>query len=172
MRRSAFTLIEMLISVVILSIILIFLYNTLSNLKLSNSFFEKKVDELAFKERFYKTLYLDISMSKKASLQIHSISKEFDTLIFQTSHSLHQRVMPYIAYIIKEKTLYRIESLKPISYPIENLENSISIDEIGIFENFRVYKKDNVEKNSLSILLDVRVNKRDIVPIQIATFNF
>jgi hypothetical protein len=59
--------------------------------------------------------------------------------------------MPYVAYLIKEKHLYRIESATRLTYPFESNLN-VLIDGFGEMQKFRLYK------NTTHFLLHLNVD--------------
>jgi prepilin-type N-terminal cleavage/methylation domain-containing protein len=162
MRRKALTLIELVISVVIISILMTFLYQIFNNIKLSNIFSKKQVDTLITKEKLYKTIYLDIINSKKEYIQIIDDSKDYTSITMKTKNSIYQRYEPYTTYIIKDKRLYRVESRKEYSFGI--FSNSINLDDLGKFKRFKIY----LNKNG-GVLIDFQTidNKQNsfIVPL-------
>lgn len=138
--RKGFTLIELMISIVILSIMMLYLYETYSSLNISNSIYGNKTETLKGEQLKQKVIYLDMSLSLNKSIQILNQDKEEDVLFMQSSHSLHKRHNPYIAYILKEKKLYRLESLKPfVEYPL-GVDSDFVVDYMGEIDSFRVYK--------------------------------
>ena len=58
-NREAFTLIEMMISIVILSIIMTFLYQSYSAINLSNSIYAKKANNIKSDQIKQNILYMD-----------------------------------------------------------------------------------------------------------------
>lgn len=137
--KSAFTLMEMMISITILSVIMVFLYGSLNTLQTSNTFYGKKLESMVSRQELIKTLYLDFSLLQPESYSIIDESKEFHSVLMQTNHSNHRRFMPYVAYIEKEHMLYRLESLSPITLPIAT-DSDIQVDLLAKVNAFRVYK--------------------------------
>jgi len=165
--RKAFTLIELMISIVILTILMLFLYKSYASLNKSNLLLSKEVIKISKIEKLKKLLYLDISLTMKDSLSVIHQSKKEDILFFQTTHSIHNNINPYIAYIFKDKKLYRLESLKKFTeYPLA-VDSEFTLDELGRVKTFRVYKSKSILKSiylvnilfedSQEILLKVKV---------------
>lgn len=134
--RKAFTLIELMISILILSILMIFLYKSYSGLNKSNDIFKSETEKLLKFEQIKKTIYLDMSLASLVTI----VQKETneDTLFLQTSHSIHRRINPYVSYIFKDKKLYRLESLKELKNPI-SADSEFVVDDLGEIKIFRVY---------------------------------
>jgi len=163
--RKAFTLIELMISISILSIIMLFLYKSYSELNISNSFYKEESNKLEQIEKIKKVLYLDISLAQHNSLKVVNVDKARDTLFMHSTHSLHRRINPYIVYVVNNKKLYRVESFKELKeYPFDS-DARFDVDYIGEVERFRVYTSqtqeaylvDLVFKSQESILLKVKL---------------
>jgi len=151
--RKAFTLIELMISIVILTILMLFLYKSYSALNKSNSLLLEQVQKISQVELLKEVIYKDFSVARREDTNISSVlilnqSKKEDVVFFQTTNSIHQRVNPYIAYIVKDKRLYRLESLKPFKeYPLV-ADSEFVVDELGEVKIFRVYKSKDVQKST------------------------
>ena len=138
--RRAFTLIELMISISILSIMMLFLYKSFSSLNTSNKFYKKEVTSFVTQEKIKEVVFLDFSLSLANSIKILPQDKREDIVFFQSTNSLHRRYNPYIAYIKKDKKLYRLESLHPFKeYPL-SVNDEFIVDELGSVKSFRVYK--------------------------------
>lgn len=161
MKRSAFTLLEMLIAISILSIMMIFLYKSYSTLNRSNVIFKNEVEVLENIKLKKKILFLDFSVSKLGSVKIESLDRQNDIVLMKSANSIHKRFNPYIGYVVSGDKLYRIESLKPLVYPLD-VNSEFDVDEFGEVSRFRVFKSNtsyiiDVEfKNSQKILLKVK----------------
>jgi len=171
--RKGFTLIEMMISVVILSIIMLFLYQSYAALNRSNSFYEKQAEII--KEELLKkqVLFLDFSLALNGSVEILNQEKDEDVVFMQSANSLHKRFYPYIAYIVKEKKLYRLESLKPfLEYPLM-ADSDFIVDYLGDIDGFRVYKSIKKEENSVleNYLIHVDFTKEDDILLKVKVLN-
>jgi len=140
--RKAFTLIELLISIVILTILMLFLYKSYAALNRSNTVLAQELTSIEKFEKVKKVLYMDFTLALK-SKKIVTILKQdrnADVVFLQTKNSLHKRVNPYVAYVFKEHKLYRLESLKPFKeYPF-TADVEFVADYLGEVDTFRVYE--------------------------------
>ena len=165
--KKAFTLLEMLIAVSLLSIIIVFLYQTYASLQNSNRFYGKELSSASFEQKLRKTIYLDLALSMPDSFQITNIDKHSDVITMQSSHSVHRRIMPYIAYMIKDSELLRIESSDRLSFPLQGSEEMV-IDNLGEVQSFRLFENNNaflvhLEQNNKKMMI-FRVNRlNDVV---------
>jgi prepilin-type N-terminal cleavage/methylation domain-containing protein len=150
MKRNAFTLMEMMVSIVIFSIMVLFLYKSYSQLHVSNNFFATKSQELRTYLKKKQTVYLDFTLSHYDSVKIFNQNKDEDVVFMQTNNSLYGRIHPYVAYIKKDKEFYRLESLRPFeNYPLER-ESDFFGESLGEVKAFRVYAQSAEGNNSVS----------------------
>lgn len=140
MRRAAFTLIELMISITLLSLMMIFLYQSYASLNKSNTLYTQESQKIVKEDKIKEILYLDYSLALHDTIKIIHQEKNEDVVFFQSSNSLHKNYNPYIAYVKKEDTLYRLESLSKFKeYPLTP-ESKFVVDELGEVNSFRVYK--------------------------------
>ena len=167
--KKAFTLIELLISIVILSILVLFLYQSYASLNRSNDTLAQQREKITKEELLRKTLYLDFSVAFVPTIKILHQSKTKDVVFLQSPHSVHDRINPYIAYIVKDKTLYRLESLKPFKkYPLTS-DSDFVVDTLGKVKIFRVYK--SKDKKNEVYLLHVIFEKEGEILLKVKVYN-
>ncbi len=171
--RKAFTLIEMMISVVILSIIMLFLYESYAALNRSNSFYEKRVLEMKKEQLRKKSVFLDFSLALNETVNILNQERDEDVLYMQSSNSLYKRYNPYIAYIVKDKKLFRLESIQEFKeYPF-SIDNNFQADFIGEVESFRVYKSAQKSEDTtfVSYLVHIDFAEEDDILLKVKPLN-
>ena len=139
MMRRGFTLIEMMIAISLFSVVMIFLYQAMNTIDKSNRFYGDKLKTIVSTQKLTKTLYLDLALSLPNSGEINSVNRNEDMLFLQTSHVVHEHVMPFVLYYVQDKNLYRIESAQKLEYPFDSNIN-VSIDDFGPIHTFRIYK--------------------------------
>ena len=137
--KKAFTLIELLVSISILSIMMIFLYKSYASINHSNKFYKKEVQNIIDTNLLREVVFLDFSLVLSKSVTILNQDKKQDIVLMQSSNSIHNRYNPFVAYIINDSKLYRLESLKKLSYPLSS-DSEFSVDYLGKVNIFRVYK--------------------------------
>ncbi len=138
--RKAFTLIELMISIVILSTMMVFLYKTYASLNRSNEVIKTELHNIKDIQQLKKVLYLDFSLALPKTMIIQNRETVEDAVFFQSSNSIHKRYNPYITYIVKENKLYRLESLTKFeSYELP-VNAEFDVDYLGEVDKFRVYK--------------------------------
>lgn len=147
MRKNskAFTLIELMISISILALIMLFLYKSVAQLQKSNRFYAQKIEKVEKKEKVKKLFFLDLSLLMHLSYRVEEVEKDEDRLFFQTQNSIHHRYNPYVAYLVTQQHLYRVESSSPLSYPLSN-GLDIDVDDLGKVTSFRVYNNKKLYK--------------------------
>ncbi len=139
MMRKAFTLIELLVSISILSIMMLFLYKSYASLNRSNTVYETKAQKIKVQELKKKVIYLDFALKLDTNLSILKQNQHEDVVFFQSANSVHNRFNPYIAYLLNNEKLYRLESLKEFKeYPIPQ-DIPFSVDYLGEVQGLRVY---------------------------------
>ncbi len=137
--KKAFTLVELMISIILLSLIMSFLYQSVAQLQSSNQQFLKRTNQVQKREDILKLLYMDFLNAR--SMKWLEKGKDYDVLVFQSSNSLHSMSQPYLRYKVykDESTLRRIES------PLENidpLENIFRFNDIAKeVKFFKLYEK-------------------------------
>ena len=145
--RRAFTLIEMMIAIVIFSLIVLFLYKSYDALRQSNKKYITVAKEMEKMWRIKKMLYLDFTLLIQSDVKVFNKKRSEDVVLLQTSNSLHNRFYPYVAYVVKEGTLYRLESLRKLSYPFD-VQTTADVDEICRVKQFRIYKTHKKENGT------------------------
>lgn len=167
--RRAFTLIELIISITILSVIMIFLYQSYSSLNSSNKIYMDESKKIKDIEEIKKIIFLDLSLKLHGGYDILNQDPKEDIVFFQSSNSIHKRYDPYVAYIAKDSKLYRLESLKKFEhYPLDN-DMYFDIDELGDIESFRIYRSNNEEKELFLVHVDFK-DKKEII-LKVNTLN-
>ena len=160
MKRS-FTLVEVLVSIALFSIILLFLYETLEVTKSTNNFYVKKLNTLVDTNNIKKIILSDISQS--SLVEISKDENSNNILVIKTNNLYHNDFFKYVTYLVtQENNLLRIESLtkfdkKTIS---DKFFDSSYID--VLLKDIEVFKsstnKDNID--IFSILIKQEKNTR------------
>lgn len=110
-NRNGFTLIEVLISIVLFSIIVLFLYKSLDITQDSNQFYSKKLDIKKDENSMKRLLFLDFIHIKDKTLKTTFDGEKNSIVSFQSDNTYHNPFYTHISYFIsKEKNLIRVES--------------------------------------------------------------
>ena len=149
--KRGFTLIEMMISITILSIMMLFLYKTYSTFNISNENLKKELDTTLKIQKIKKTIYLDFTLAQNSSIRIQNREKNEDFIFFQTTNSIHRRYNPYIAYKVKNNKLYRLESLNRLTTYELPADSEFDADFLGEVKSFRVYKSSKKDESTYVI---------------------
>jgi len=115
MTKKAFSLIEVLVSIALFSIVLVFLYDTLDISTKSNQFYAKKLQITKDKNHIKEILFLDFINPPKNSSTFTITKDKNGNSIFklQTNNMYHNPFYSYITYLLDNKqNLVRIESKK------------------------------------------------------------
>lgn len=154
--RGAFTLIELMVSITILAVMMLFLYKSYASLNLSNEILKEEVVTIVDIEKLKKVIYLDFLLAINKSVDVLRKDKKEDATFLQSSNSLHKRINPYIAYLVKDEKLYRLESLKRFTTYDLAIDSEFDVDCLGEVESFKVYKSSNIKKEAYLIHVDFR----------------
>lgn len=120
MKRRAFTLVELLVSITLFGLIAIFLFDSIDGLRKQQNFVKKKEAVLSRKNQILSLLRTDFDRAKLVVIS-KSTHQNFDTVIITGSNrSLYKINQPNVAWIIlkADNTLVRLESASPIIIPL------------------------------------------------------
>ncbi|MCH9740707.1 MAG: prepilin-type N-terminal cleavage/methylation domain-containing protein [Epsilonproteobacteria bacterium] len=150
-KKGAFTLLEVLISIMLLSLVLMALYKSSEILRASNKHLYHHLEHASDSIKGSQILYMDMLQSD-GNLSINS-EKEFHHLIIQkTKHSLYGLEQAKVVWIVYKEgnTLLRAEG-SDYQLPLKT-EQYVEIDPILTdIELFKLYK--NKKDNKLLVLL-------------------
>ncbi|WP_269089363.1 PulJ/GspJ family protein [Hydrogenimonas urashimensis] len=112
----AFTLIEMLISILLTAIVFTYLYATLESVRGDHARYTKSVGSVTTSQKIYTLLMQDITQMRSAVEIIHEAG--YDRIAFKTDHSVYGMARPWVHYYISrnEEALIRIEATAPIDF--------------------------------------------------------
>jgi len=149
--RKAFTLIEVMMSITIFSILILFLYKTLDQTKLTNKLFTKKVQASINLNYAYDVIVGDMALSintPKSSFDDETNSR----IVFKSNNTYHNAFYTNIAYMINSlNQLVRIESAKAMSLSAETPPN------------FEFYQESYIDVLFNDVeYFEVQQNKKDI----------
>lgn len=143
MKRYAFTLIELVVSITLFGLISILLFGTIDNLRHQLAFSKEKGELIDHKTRILSLMQSDFDRPK--DLNISVATKEFSLAsIGGSNHSLYSIPHPYVVWVVlkNEHTLVRLESSYPITLPLR--DDSIFVTHSDIIgescELFRIYE--------------------------------
>ena len=120
MSRRAFTLIELMVSITLTVIVVLFLYKALSNQEIANATLTKNAGEIERKAKLYELLFRDLSQASQVRVE-PVFNKNYKILFLKTTNSIHEIPEPYVAYFVYDtnRTLVRLESAYPLKFPVE-----------------------------------------------------
>lgn len=112
--RKAFTLVEMMVSIVLLSIIVLFLYQTLDMTKLSNTFYKNQLQQIKDQNKIKLLMFEDMvnSFDSNGSTEPYFDDKnENSVLNIKSYNTFHNPFFNHITYFVsRENNLIRCES--------------------------------------------------------------
>jgi len=155
--RRAFTLMELMVSIVLIALIVLFLFGAIASSKVSNDTLAKHTQKERLRSELFELLYRDIM--EALSIQTRETKeRKFTVLQMQTANSLYEIARPYVTYFVHSRThmLTRLESAHEIQLPIAFEEESFVMADTLLSDvtAFNVYGKskeiseDNNESDS------------------------
>ncbi len=148
-KRKAFTLVEIIIAIAVFSIAVLVMYSVLSQVK--------KQKKIAYQD--YKKDYKIVEL-KRLIYQDFTTAKDIKTnskkniAIFKSTNSLYGITNPYVLYILKNHTLYRVESMQKIGIDLR-IENNRNLKVLTLLKNCKSFKI-NQNKNNISIWINAK----------------
>ncbi len=143
MRRNAFTLVELLVSIALFGLIATFLFGTIDQLRKQQTFFQKKEAILSKKNMILSLMRSDFDRAESVNVSM-TTSRDFDTVsITGSNSSLYGVDRPYVVWLVlkDDNALVRLESPVPIKLPILSEERYLVHSDLieKQCELFRVY---------------------------------
>ncbi len=170
MKKRAFTFIEMLISILLFTIIIVFIYGSLNKSKKTNLFIANKVNKEQENSRYKHILFEDILESSKIEIRYDNNGNSI--LYITTTNTYHTPFFTHIFYKISSNNeLLRIESKK--SFKSNSMNDLKYIKDYYIdtlitnVEKFKIVKI-NQENNFYSVV--IKQEDSDIKMFSIKTF--
>ena len=116
--KKAFTLVELIVSVILLGLIMLFVTSALYDVKNNITLFEKVMKNNNQVGNTSDLLYQDILYANDITIKGN---KHYSILKLQSTHSVYNIAKPYILWLVlkEDNRLIRIESAKPITLPIK-----------------------------------------------------
>jgi len=117
--RYAFTIMELMVSSVLIVLITLFLYSAIGSMTLSNKTLSQHDDVDQNKSKLFQLLYRDLLQAVSIE-STETKDRHFHVVKLQTSNSLHEIDMPYVTYFVHtvENRLIRLEAAQEIDLPI------------------------------------------------------
>ncbi|TQV63406.1 MAG: prepilin-type N-terminal cleavage/methylation domain-containing protein [Sulfurovum sp.] len=128
--KKAFTLIEMLISVLLLGFVMMALYNSSDMLKKSNAHLYKYLQGSSKNTQTSQLLYLDI-LGSDGNISIQKEDSFYRLIINSTTSSIYGRQNPKVAWLVykENNTLLRVEG-DEFNLPL-GIDDRVDIDKAG-----------------------------------------
>jgi len=145
--QKAFTLVEVLISITLLSLVLMALYKSADLMRNSNLHLYEYLKKANMSLKGSRTLYKDL-MYADHNITINTEEKFHRLIINNTGHSLHGLSQAKVVWLVskKENTLLRIEGGEyhiPLKSE-ERVEVDVITKNLKLFKVYRSKKKDKV----------------------------
>ena len=145
-KRSAFTLVEVLISITLLSLVLMALYKSADILRDSNLHLFKHLEKSSNTLKGSRTLYMDL-VHADHNITVLTEDKLHRLIIENTTHSLYGQGVAKVTWLVAKEnnTLLRIEGGN-YTIPLRG-EERVEVDEVAKdIEMFKIYKSKKRDK--------------------------
>jgi prepilin-type N-terminal cleavage/methylation domain-containing protein len=155
--KRAFTLIEVVISIAIFSIMAVYMYQAINTMQKSNDInslrYEEDIKEQKILKLFYNDLFLKTDIYAFSNI---TNSDEFDIFYLHTRNSIHAMINPYVAYFVKDNSLFRIESKERESIPLtyDSVER-VRVDKL--MDNVTLFR---INENKNSYLVSYKIKEK------------
>jgi len=152
--HEGFTLVEVLISITLLSLVLLALYQSSDIMRDSNNKLFKHLNTSSKTLQGSKTLYMDL-VHADHNISINTENKFHRLTISRTSHSLYGLGQAKVTWLVykTDNTLLRVEG-GDYNMPLKN-EEHVAIDVIAKnLELFKVYK--NKKKDKILAMIQIK----------------
>ena len=163
-KKSAFTLVEVLISITLLSLVLMALYKSADILRNSNMHLFRYLEKSSNSLKGSKTLYMDL-MHSDYNISVNKEKKFHRLTINNTTHSIHGLAQAKVVWLVykEENTLLRLEG-GAYHVPLKS-EEKVEIDVIAEkLEMFRIYK--SKKKNKILAMIKTKGQEAQIFMVQ------
>jgi len=163
-KKSAFTLIEVLISITLLSLVLMALYKSADILRNSNMHLFRYLEKSTHALKGSKTLYMDL-MHSDHNITINTEDKFHRLTITSTTHSIYGLSLAKVVWLVykEDNTLLRVEG-GAYHMPLKS-EERVEIDVIGKhIELFKIYK--SKKKNKVLAMIQIKGQEPQVFMVQ------
>ena len=143
-ERKAFTLVEIIIAIAVFSIAVFVMYGVLSQIKKQKETFYKKYEKTNRLVELKRVIYQDFTNAR----DIKTDAKK-DIALFKSTNSLYGITNPYILYILKNSTLYRVEYIKKLNTNLRGIDTRY-LRVLTLLKKCKSFKI-NLSKDTLSI---------------------
>lgn len=163
-KRTAFTLIEVLISITLLSLVFMALYKSADILRHSNLHLFKYLENSTHTLKGSKTLYMDL-MQTDHNITVNSEENFHRLTINSTTHSLYGQGVAKVVWMVYKdnNTLLRLEG-GAYHIPLKN-EERVEVDVIAKnIELFKIYK--SKKKNKILAMIQIKGQEPQLFMVQ------
>jgi len=169
MFKKGFTLVEVMISIVLMGIMFAYLYSTLGNLRKSNKILEVMDKKTQVKERFINLIYQDVL--EATNLKLVTKKSLNSVLELRTKNSLYNSNFVYVKWFlnIDNNILVRAESTTDFKLPVSDEKlHFVQFDEV--LHNIDFFKCFQASRNNAILVSTKDLNNSKIFAIELSYF--
>jgi nicotinic acid phosphoribosyltransferase len=160
MNRKSISLIEILISIALFATIMVFLYQSLFDMKKSSSVIFSKVKQIEEFNNIKSVIIKDI-LNATTIPQITNYN-DLQIVSFRSSNSYHNNFFEYIQYRLIDRQIFRIESLYELKKSNISKIDSTNIYVDKLYENVEKFKVTKMKDKPI-ISFYIAIDKKEII---------
>lgn len=171
--RSGFTLLELMISVMLISLMVFMISRGESSLRIASEAMQRAGDAQEIRQGVLSLLIDDLLQAQKVRILS---GREYDQLFLDnTRHSLYGRPKSQVAYLITkpDRHLIRLESSRVLTLPLQMtaLERTHHFTVLREVDSFKAYLDQNPQKEGCQILIYIDPKADDPLLFELGLLN-
>ncbi len=164
MNKKAFTLMELIISVMIIGMVFVFSYQVFNFTKTNQKNINKSIQNNSTSNMKIKLIYMDLLNIKEKFEIDNKFNQNLDTIFLQTTNSMYSRHYSFVAYKVVDEKLYRVESSNKLRDDKFGMIKDIDMlfDDVEIFKIYENKNSKNKNKASKSKFVFIKTKTNTI----------
>ncbi len=168
-KTPAFTIMELLISVIIIGMIFTFSFQVFNYTKTNQNNINRSIQKNSTDSMKIKLMYMDIVNMKKKFEINNKFNQDLDIIYLQTTNSMYKRDYSFVVYKVVDEKLYRVESSNKLRDDKFGMKKDIDMlfDEVEIFKVYEDTTKHNTTQTNKNKLVFLKT-KTNLIRFEVA----